>query len=182
MAIIRALLEALPATIEAISGYSRVVPSIRKWFEHYPNAFSFINAGVKLYGNAYRSMFGEVYRVYTYFRNQGSYLNMVDPQTPIDPRLAYEIPTPTLEMPLGGQYRYGVEYQVWIPQHQQWVTRNVWVPSRYPLTPEGITIQGLIPLNINLVKYKLKIGEEDLENDAIVRGVRVTSFTRFIPE
>lgn len=158
-----------------------MVPSIRNWFEQYPTALSFINAGVKAFGNAARSVFGEAWRVYQYFQNQGDFLNMVDPNAVIDPRLAYQQPTPVLSMPVGGQYRYGVEYQIWIPQHQTWLTRNIWVASPTPLTPEGAIIRGLDPLNTNLQKYKVKVDEGTLQDDAIVRGVKLTSFTRFTP-
>lgn len=182
MTIAQAILDILPATIEAISGYSSVVPSLKGWYEQFPNVLSFINAGVKAAGQGARGVFGEAWRVYSYFRNQGTYLNQVDANVVIDPRLAINAPIPVLQMPGQGQYRYGMQYSVWIPDMSMWKQFNLWVFSPSPLTPEGASIRGLRTLNTYLEKYRVQLEEDTLNQPDELRGISITSFTRFIPE
>jgi hypothetical protein len=182
MGIASSILAALPASLEAISGYASVVPSLRGWYQQFPTALSFINAGVKLYGQASRGVFGEAWRVYQYFINQGQYLNMVDPNDVIDPRLAVNSYVPLSSYDPTAQYRYGVQYQVWMPQQSAWKQFNIWVETKFPTTPEGAALQGLMTLNAYLSKYRLQVEDDTTNQPDVIKGIILTSFTRFLPE
>lgn len=171
----------LPASLEAIGNWASHGLELANLFRTFKAPFDFINAFFRAKTGITRKQAGEFYRLGKYFANQGRYLEQLPPDVPIDPRLARNIPLDLNNFNPAKPYRYQVNANVFLPQMGDYKQYNVWVHSRFPLTPEGAIAQGLLEIADRVAKYKVTMDPDNPDPEQVT-GIHIGEFHHFVLE
>jgi hypothetical protein len=119
-----------------------------------------------------------IYRAARFFAAPATALAYLPEGTPIDPRLARDLPSSGKYAAEIGSYRAMVEFQVTDPDTGKSTIKYVWVKSLYPLSQDEAFDEGRVELERVLSGTPLTPGKTNLSDYSITQSI--TDYARFV--
>lgn len=172
---------------DAVGDILDVIEELAPWrnqlvelYNAYKNPISFINKYMRDFPSSSRQWAGIIYRSVRYLSRQEEVLPLQGDNTPLDRRLAGQIPSPADNPGLDYAFRYNIQLTVSARDASQSHVFNFWFNSG-GLLSEADVRQGVASSLITLVnRYKLTFNE-GFPNTAVVTSSQIMEFVQYIP-